>query len=394
MEKDILLGKSRTETENLMLSCGEKKFRAAQIVKSLWQGLAFAKMTELPLTLREKLAESFIDQPAKIIKSLSSADGTVKFLFKLSDNEVIEGVLMRYKYGCTLCVSTQVGCRMGCAFCASGLNGLIRNLKAEEILGEVVAANAYLGGGLGDKRKIINVVLMGSGEPLDNYDEVVRFLRLLSSEEGLNVSPRNVSLSTSGLVPKIYDLAKEGLPVNLTVSLHAAFDEERKRIMPVAKRYSIAEILDACSYYFGKTGRRYIFEYVLIKGENDDARHAEGLIKLLRGRPCHVNLIRLNEVKERTLKGGTEKEAYRFLGLLVKGGLSATLRRRMGEDIDGACGQLRRRYLEEAEEKTSSETEVALENNSGKNGGGTMKNGDAMKVCGATEKDCGTMTGG
>lgn len=244
---------------------------------------------------------------------------------------------------------------MGCAFCASGLNGLIRNLKAEEILGEVVAANAYIGGGLGDKRKIINVVLMGSGEPLDNYEEVVRFLRLLASEEGLNVSPRNVSLSTSGLVPKIYDLAKEGLPVNLTVSLHAAFDDERKKIMPVAKRYSIAEILEACSYYFDKTGRRYIFEYVLIKGENDDARHAEGLIKLLRGRPCHVNLIRLNEVKERTLKGGTEKEAYRFLGLLVKSGLSATLRRKMGEDIEGACGQLRRRYLEEAEESKNLE---------------------------------------
>lgn len=238
---------------------------------------------------------------------------------------------------------------MGCAFCASGLDGLLRNLTAEEILGEVVAANAYAGGGLGDKRKIINVVLMGSGEPLDNYDEVVRFLRLLSCEEGLNVSPRNVSLSTSGLVPKMYDLAKEGLPVNLTVSLHAAFDDERQKIMPVAKRYSIKEILAACENYFDKTGRRYIFEYVLIKGENDDARHAEGLISLLKGKPCHVNLIRLNEVKERTLKGGSEKEAYRFLGMLEKGGLSATLRRKMGEDIDGACGQLRRRYIEECE---------------------------------------------
>ncbi len=351
-EKRDIKSLSYEEVLTFAEELGEKKFRAGQIVKSLWAGLSFSEMTELSLPLREKLPAEYIDQPTKIIKSLKSADGTEKFLFKLPDNEVIEGVLMRYKYGATLCVSTQVGCRMGCAFCASGLNGLIRNLKAEEILGEVVAANAYLGGGLGDKRKIINVVLMGSGEPLDNYDEVVRFLRLLSSEEGLNVSPRNVSLSTSGLVPKMYELANEGLPVNLTVSLHAAFDEERKRIMPVAKRYSIAEILDACANYFDKTGRRYIFEYVLIKGENDDARHAEGLIRLLCGKPCHVNLIRLNEVKERTLKGGSEKEAYRFLGLLTKGGLSATLRRRMGEDIDGACGQLRRRYLEEASENT------------------------------------------
>lgn len=391
---NILSDLSIDELKTLVLSYGEKGYRAAQIFRALSMGQKISEITELSKSFREKLLENYVDEPVKIIKRLVSKDGTEKYLLRLFDGNVVEGVYMKNKYGNTECLSTQVGCRMGCAFCASGLNGLIRNLKAEEILGEVVAANAYLGGGLGDKRKIINVVLMGSGEPLDNYDEVVRFLRLLSSEEGLNVSPRNVSLSTSGLVPKIYDLAKEGLPVNLTVSLHAAFDEERKRIMPVAKRYSIAEILDACSYYFGKTGRRYIFEYVLIKGENDDARHAEGLIKLLRGRPCHVNLIRLNEVKERTLKGGTEKEAYRFLGLLVKGGLSATLRRRMGEDIDGACGQLRRRYLEEAEEKTSSETEVALENNSGKNGGGTMKNGDAMKVCGATEKDCGTMTGG
>ncbi len=349
MEKTVLLGKKLQEVQNLIVAMGEKKFRAEQIVKGLWAGLSFSEITGLPSALRARLSEEFIDLPTKIIKTLKSADGTEKFLFGLCDGQLIEGVLMKYKYGCTLCVSTQVGCRMGCAFCASGLDGLLRNLTAEEILGEVVAANAYAGGGTGDKRKIINVVLMGSGEPLDNYEEVVRFLRLLSDKEGLNVSPRNVSLSTSGLVPKMYDLANEGLPVNLTVSLHAAFDDERQKIMPVAKRYSIKEILAACENYFEKTGRRYIFEYVLIKGENDDARHAEGLIDLLKGKPCHVNLIRLNEVKERTLKGGSEKEAYRFLGMLERGGLSATLRRRMGEDIDGACGQLRRRYIEECE---------------------------------------------
>lgn len=349
MEKTVLLGKKLQEVQNLIVAMGEKKFRAEQVVKGLWAGLSFSEITGLPSALRARLSEEFVDQPTKIIKTLKSADGTEKFLFRLCDGQLIEGVLMKYKYGCTLCVSTQVGCRMGCAFCASGLDGLLRNLTAEEILGEVVAANAYAGGGIGDKRKIINVVLMGSGEPLDNYEEVVRFLRLLSDKEGLNVSPRNVSLSTSGLVPKMYDLANEGLPVNLTVSLHAAFDDERQKIMPVAKRYSIKEILAACEKYFEKTGRRYIFEYVLIKGENDDARHAEGLINLLKGKPCHVNLIRLNEVKERTLKGGSEKDAYRFLGMLERGGLSATLRRRMGEDIDGACGQLRRRYIEECE---------------------------------------------
>ena len=346
---EILLSESYGQIKERIVSLGEKSYRAGQIFKALHSGLAFAEMTELSKPLRERLESLFIAQPVKIIKSVKSADGTEKFLFLLADGNVIEGVLMRYKYGNTLCVSTQVGCRMNCAFCASGLNGLIRNLEAGEILGEVVAVNAYEGGGLGEKRKVTNIVLMGSGEPLDNYEETVKFLRLVSEKEGLNVSARNISLSTSGIVPKIYELAKENIPVNLTVSLHSPFDEERKKIMPVAKKYSIKEILDACAAYFKETGRRYIFEYVLIKGENDTPRHAEGLINLLKGKPCHVNLIRLNEVKEKSLKGGSEKDAYRFLGMLEKGGISATLRRKTGEDIDGACGQLRRRYIEETE---------------------------------------------
>lgn len=328
-------------------SIGEKSFRAGQIFRSLHRGLDFSEMTDLSKPLREKIGETFYAQSVKIVKSLKSADGTEKFLFALNDGNVVEGVLMRYKYGATLCVSTQVGCRMNCAFCASGLNGLIRNLTSGEILGEVVAVNMYLNGDIGEKRKVINIVLMGSGEPLDNYDETVKFLKLVSCPDGVNVSRRNISLSTCGIVPKMYDLANENLGVNLTVSLHSPFDEERKRIMPVAKTYSIAEILDACAYYFEKTGRRYIFEYVLIKGEHDGERHADELIKLLKGRPCHINLIRLNEVKERNLKGDTDKKAYAFLGLLTRGGLSATLRRKMGEDIDGACGQLRQRYIEE-----------------------------------------------
>ncbi|MBO4251420.1 MAG: 23S rRNA (adenine(2503)-C(2))-methyltransferase RlmN [Clostridia bacterium] len=335
------------ELKSYISSVGEKPFRTGQIFRALHKGLDFAEMTDISKGLRDKLASDFIAQGVKIIKSLKSADGTEKFLFSLSDGNVIEGVLMKYKYGYTLCVSTQVGCRMNCAFCASGLYGLVRNLTCGEILGEIVAANRYLGGDLADKRKVINIVLMGSGEPLDNYDETLKFLQLVSSAEGINISQRNISLSTCGLVPKMYELSDSGVSVNLTVSLHSPFDEERKRIMPVANRYKISEILDACAYYFEKTGRRYIFEYVLIRGENDTERHAEELIRLLKGRPCHVNLIRLNEVKERSLKCGTEKDAYRFMGVLTSGGLSATVRRKMGEDIEGACGQLRQRYIED-----------------------------------------------
>lgn len=351
--KESLLSFSKEEIKNLIeIEFSEKAFRAGQIFKALHLGLDFSDMTELSKPLREKLSEKYLANPVKILKTLKSVDGTEKFLFSLPDGNVIEGVLMRYKHGASLCVSTQVGCRMNCAFCASGLEGLIRNLTAGEILGEVIAVNSYLNGGIGEKRQVINVVLMGSGEPLDNYDNVVKFLKLVSLEGGINISQRNISLSTSGLVNKMYDLAEENLSVNLTISLHSPFDEERQKIMPVAKKYSIAEILSACKNYFDKTGRRYIFEYVLIKGENDTLRHAEELIRILKGKPCHVNLIRLNEVKEKDLKGGTEKDAYRFMGVLEKGGLSATVRRKMGEDIDGACGQLRRRYLEETEEKS------------------------------------------
>ncbi len=347
--KDCLLNFSFEELQNLIESLGEKKFRTGQIFKSLHLGLDFDAMTDISKLLREKLSSEYDAQPVRIIKHLQSVDGTMKFLFALRDNNVVEGVLMKYNHGYSLCISTQVGCRMHCAFCASGLHGLVRNLTAGEILGEVISVNKFLGGGIGDKRKVINIVLMGSGEPLDNYDNTIKFFHLVSEKNGINISQRNISLSTSGIVPKMYELAKENLSINLTVSLHSPFDEERQKIMPVAKTYKIAQILDACSNYFEKTGRRYIFEYVLIKGENDTPRHADGLINILKGRPCHINLIRLNEVKENQLKSGTDKDAYRFMGVLEKAGLSATVRRKMGEDIDGACGQLRQRYLEENE---------------------------------------------
>ncbi len=347
--KECLINFSFEELQNLIERLGEKKFRAGQIFKSLHLGLDFDAMTDISKAFRERLSNEYDAQPVRIIKHLESVDGTMKFLFALRDNNVVEGVLMKYNHGYSLCISTQVGCRMHCAFCASGLHGLVRNLTAGEILGEVISVNNFLGGGIGDKRKVINIVLMGSGEPLDNYDNTIKFFRLVSEKNGINISQRNISLSTSGIVPKMYDLANENLSINLTVSLHSPFDEERQKIMPVAKKYKISQILDACANYFEKTGRRYIFEYVLIKGENDTSRHAEGLINILKGRPCHINLIRLNEVKENQLKCGTDKDAYRFLGVLEKAGLSATVRRKMGEDIDGACGQLRQRYLEENE---------------------------------------------
>ncbi|MCI8734876.1 MAG: 23S rRNA (adenine(2503)-C(2))-methyltransferase RlmN [Clostridia bacterium] len=342
--KKILQDLSFQGLENLILNMGEKKFRAKQLYTGLMLGKPISKIN-VPESLRQKLIEEYEDEPVKVIKTLTSSDGTEKYLFALSDGNVIEGVLMKYKYGNTQCVSTQVGCRMGCKFCASTLGGLKRNLTSGEILSQILVVNS-LHGGTADKRSVTNVVLMGSGEPLDNYSEVVSFLKNISAPEGINISARNISLSTCGLVPEIYRLAEEQIPVNLTISLHQTTDEGRARTMPIAKKYSVSEILKACEFYFEKTGRRYIFEYSLIDGENCDAKHAEELIKLLKGRPCHVNLIRLNEVKERNLKTVIEKQAYSFLGMLVSGGLSATLRRQIGVDVGGACGQLRASFLE------------------------------------------------
>ena len=352
--KKILQDLNFSEVEQLVLASGEKKFRARQLFEGLTAGRKISDISSLPRAFKDKLLEEYEDEPVKIKEIFRSADGTEKYLFSLADGSLVEGVLMKYKYGCTQCVSTQVGCRMGCKFCASTLGGLVRNLTAGEILAQILAVNALHEGdealkGRGrEARTVTNIVLMGSGEPLDNYGETVKFLRLVTAGDGLNVSARNISLSTCGLVPKMYELANEGIPLNLTVSLHATSDEERERVMPVAKAYKIEQILRACAYYFERTGRRYYFEYTLIEGENCDEAHARALVSLLKGRPCHVNLIRLNEVKERRLKATGEKEAYRFLGLLEKGGLSATLRRQIGSDIGGACGQLRASYLERA----------------------------------------------
>lgn len=347
--KKILQDLTFTEIEEYILSLGEKKFRAKQLYEGLLQGKSVTAISSLSHALKERILEEYENEPIKIKHTFYSSDGTEKYLFELADGNIIEGVLMKYKYGYTQCVSTQVGCRMGCKFCASTLNGLVRNLTAGEILSQILLVNALhkdeVQGKGAQARAVTNVVLMGSGEPLDNYENVVRFLHSVCSENGFGMSARNISLSTCGLVPKMYQLAEENIPLNLTVSLHATDDISRARTMPVAKAYKIADILKACEYYFEKTGRRYYFEYTLIAGENCDEEHADALIKLLKGKPCHINLIRLNEVKERDLKALGDKDAYRFLGRLEKGGLSATLRRQIGVDIGGACGQLRNSYL-------------------------------------------------
>lgn len=342
--KKILSDLSREEMGALVLSMGEKRFRADQIFEGLMQGKSVSCLP-LPAALKERILQEYEDTAVKIEEVFcDEKDGTKKFLFRLADGNLIEGVLMKYRYGNTQCVSTQVGCRMGCKFCASTLNGLKRNLSAGEILGQIAVVNRAMGG-THEMRAVTNVVLMGSGEPFDNYANVIKFLRLLSEPKGLCISARNVSLSTCGLVPEMEKFREEGIPLTLTVSLHATSDGERARTMPIAGRYKIADILKACENYFERTGRRYIFEYCLISGENSDLAHAKALIALLKGKPCHVNLIRLNEVKERSLQAACEREAQAFLKALRRGGISATLRRSMGSEIGGACGQLRAKVL-------------------------------------------------
>ena len=323
-------------------------FRGKQIFRWMHQGADFDEMTNLPLSLRETLKKTAVAQPVTIIdKRESCIDETVKFLFGLRDGNCVEGVLMSYHHGHTLCISTQVGCRMGCTFCASTLDGCVRSLTAGEMLGEILCANRFLAG----KSRVHNVVLMGSGEPLDNYDNVMKFLRLLREEDGVQIGLRNVSLSTCGIVPRMYDLAEENLPVTLSVSLHAPNDNIRRQTMPIAKAYPMEDLLRACRHYIEKTGRRVIFEYALVGGVNCMDEHAVELASRLRGMQCHVNLIPLNVVEERDLKGVTEATVRRFMDKLESLHISVTRRREMGDDIEGACGQLRRKTLMNTEMK-------------------------------------------
>lgn len=327
------------ELENFIIETGEKKFRAAQIFKWLHLGVtSYDEMTDLSKKFREKLKETTYVSTLEIERKLvSKIDGTVKYLFRLPDGNCIESVVMRYHHGLTICISSQVGCRMGCRFCASTIGGLYRSLTAGEILNQVIFAQKDLG------EHISNIVLMGIGEPLDNYDNVVKFLRNVNNDKGINIGLRHITLSTCGLVPMIYKLKEENMPITLTVSLHAPNDEMRSSIMPVNKKYKIDELMEACDAYQKATGRRISFEYSLIKGVNDSKKAARELAKRALPLKAHINLIPVNNVEERDFKKGTKEEINAFLRYLTDMGVNATIRRELGADISASCGQLRKK---------------------------------------------------
>lgn len=348
---NILLDYEKTELYKALETLGEPKFRVDQLINAIYNGKDYEDKINLPKAFLEKLAGlNYIMQPIKIRKAIESKgkDKTIKFLYELHDGNIIEGVLMKYAFGNTLCISTQVGCKMNCAFCASGLNGFVRNLSTGEILGQIVAVNRYLGGTLKD-REITNIVLMGSGEPLDNFDNVKKFLKIVTSDDCFNISVRNISVSTCGIPSKIEELADLGYAVTLCFSLHASNDAIRHQIMPISKRFSIREVIDSLEYYHTMTNRRIIIEYTLIDGVNNTMKCAKELSELLKNLPCHINLIRLNEVEGRDLKAPTQESCKKFLDNLNRFGLSATMRRSLGDDIEGACGQLRNKELKNNE---------------------------------------------
>ena len=332
---------SLTELSALLKSWGEAQYRARQINEGLLLGKRPDEMSNLPAILREKL-NNLPFGGAKIAETrVSARDGTEKYLLALDDGNLVEGVYMRYAHGNTLCLSTQVGCRMGCRFCASTLNGCVRNLTCGEMLSMLLCVEKAHGEPSSGGRNVHNIVLMGSGEPLDNYDHVLRFLRRVTGADGLNISARNISLSTCGIVPRLFALADDAPPVTLSVSLHAPTDEQRSELMPINRVYPIGELMAAARHYAQKTGRRVIFEYALIEGFNDSRADADALSKLLRGLQAHVNLIPLNPVPERDLRGCSRRHADEFAAWLAQNHSSATVRREMGTDIAGACGQLR-----------------------------------------------------
>ena len=344
MAKIDIKSMNKTELEDLLKELGEPKFRAKQIFDWLHakQVDSFEEMTNLSKGLREKLSETASINGVEIVRKLvSQIDGTRKYLFALSDGAIIESVLMKYEHGNTVCISTQVGCRMGCKFCASTLDGVERGLTAGEMLSQIYAIQKDCG------ERVHGTVLMGSGEPLDNYDNVVKFLRLINDPKGQNMGQRHITLSTCGLVEKMYDLAEEDLQITLAVSLHAPNDGIRTQTMPIAKVYSMEKLLQACRDYADKTKRRITFEYALIHGVNDGDEHAWELVKKLRDMLCHVNLIPVNDVKERNYVKSTADRVKRFAGILNENGVETTVRRKLGSDIDAACGQLRRSHMKE-----------------------------------------------
>lgn len=340
MEKKDIRSLSKEELTAEFEAMGEKKFRAAQVYKWVASGTEnFEEMTNLSKELRQKLDEIYFIPTVKIVKKLVSAlDGTVKYLYELHDGERIESVLMKYNHGYTVCISTQVGCRMGCSFCASGLQGLFRNLAPSEMLAQVMMA------GTDNSVRVSNIVLMGMGEPLDNFDNVKKFLELVADPEGLGIGYRHISLSTSGVVPGIYKLGELDLPITLSISLHAPFDDMRSEMMKVNRSYNIEKLLKACRDYQKITGRRISFEYAMIKGKNDTEACAMRLAEILRGIMCHVNLIPVNPVKENDYEKSDQKSLQKFADRLNGLGINTTVRRTLGGDIDASCGQLRRKY--------------------------------------------------
>lgn len=332
------------ELTEFVASIGEKAFRAKQLYQWLHvkQVYAFDDMTNLSKAFREKLDEvSFITDLKQEQVQISQIDGTRKYLFLLEDGNVIESVLMRYKHGNSVCISSQVGCRMGCRFCASTLDGLVRGLRPSEMIDQIYKIGQDIG------ERISNVVVMGTGEPMDNYDNLLKFITLLTDENGLNISQRNLTVSTCGIVPRMRQLADEKLSIMLALSLHASNQKKRLELMPVANKYDIHDVIDACKYYFDQTGRRVTFEYSLVGGVNDTDEDARELSQLIHGMNCHVNLIPVNPIKERDYVQSNAAVIAAFKNKLEKNGINVTVRREMGRDIDGACGQLRKRYINE-----------------------------------------------
>lgn len=338
MEKFNLKDLTLSELEKLLDDMGEKKFRAKQIFKWLSLGIeSFDEMTDISKDLRKKLYDvSFISKMEIERKLVSKIDKTTKYLFKLHDGNMVEAVVMYYKHGITICISSQVGCRMGCKFCASTIGGLVRNLTSGEILDEVIFAQKDIG------ERISNIVMMGIGEPLDNFDNVIKFLENVNSPLGLNIGYRHISLSTCGIVKNIKELEKLNIPITLSISLHAPTDDLRGEIMPINNAYNVDTLIDACKNYVESTKRRISFEYTMIKGVNDSENVARILAKKLKGMLCHVNLIPVNEVDETLFKKSDTKQIEKFIAVLEKNGITTTVRRKLGSDINASCGQLRR----------------------------------------------------
>ena len=343
MEKKDIASYSFEELQEEMLAIGEKGFRSRQIYSWIHEKLVddFEEMTNLTKTLRQKLEAAYEIRRVEMEKrQISKIDGTNKFLFCLKDGNMVESVLMKYKHGNSVCISSQVGCRMGCRFCASTLDGLERNLTPSEMLRQVYQIQKITG------ERVSNIVIMGTGEPLDNYDNFLKFIHMVSDEHGLNISQRNITASTCGIVPNIRRLAEEKLQITLALSLHGSNQEKRRSLMPVANKYELHEVLEACDYYFEKTGRRITFEYSLVHGVNDTPEDAKELMGILKDRNCHLNLIPVNPIKERNYEKPDKKSAENFKNKLEKNGINVTIRREMGSDIDGACGQLRRKTMQ------------------------------------------------